>query len=130
MIEKPGIEITDRDLQIMRTLYESRIMTLAHVSAIHFEGRSDAATKRVQKLKRAQLVGERPRRARDPSVLSLTSKGLTLLADEGQLESYPRFSKSQMENRLSVSDRTIKHELQVMDVKSAFHTALRSRSNL
>ena len=35
-------------------------LTLAHAAPLYFEGRKEAAKKRLQKLKEAGLVGERP----------------------------------------------------------------------
>ena len=63
------VEITDRDLQILRGFFEARVMTAEHVAAIYFGGRHEAARKRLAKLKTAGYVGERPRRPADARLL-------------------------------------------------------------
>ncbi len=108
----------------MRGLFESRIMSAAHIAAIYFQGRKEAAKKRLQTLKALNLVQERPRSVNEPSVLFLTRKGFTLLSDQKLLSSYPKLSAVAFEKRADVSPLTIKHELQVMDVKAAFFSRL------
>jgi hypothetical protein len=125
-----GTEIRDRDIELLRGLLESRIMTLSHAAALHFDGRKEAAKKRVQKLKAAGLIGERPRRARDPSILHLTAKGIAILGDRGVISNYPNFSRPYLEKRARVADSTLRHELQVMDVKTAMVTAIRKADGL
>jgi len=66
----------------------------------------------------------RPRRAFEPSVLFLTRKGLMLLQEKGDLTKYPSFDLPVLDRRARVSDLTIRHELEIMDVKAAFHAAL------
>src|SRR6266545_3572123 len=115
----------ERDIQILRGLFESRVATAAHIATFHFGGSKEAAKKRLQKLKAAALIGERKRRVNEPSILFLTRKGFSLLADEGQLEDFPKLSVSAFEKRSDVSPLTIRHELEVMDVKAAFYSALK-----
>ena len=124
MGERLGIELQPRDYELLRGLFESRIMTLAHISALYFDGKSEMAKKRVQKLKAAGIVRERPRRVSEPSVLFLTRKAFQLLHDRGRLADYPRISISDLEKRAQVSELTLKHELEVMDVKAAIMTAV------
>jgi hypothetical protein len=116
----------DRDFSLLRGLFESRIMTAAHVAALYFDGRREAAKKRLQKLKTAGLVSERKRRVNEPSILFLTRKGFTLLSDENLLAGYPRLSAAAFEKRADVSPLTIRHELEVMDVKASFYAALKN----
>ena len=66
------IELQDRDVALLRGLFEARVMTLGHIATFHFDGRMEAATKRVQKLKRAGILHERPRRVYEPSIVCLT----------------------------------------------------------
>jgi hypothetical protein len=127
---KPVVDSKKRDLAILRGLFESRVMKLAHVAVLYFEGRNEAAKKRIQKLRARGLVRERPRSVRDPSILFLTSAGLTYLHDEHVLGDYPYFSRAYLESRAQVADSTLAHELQVMDVKCAYATAIAGRSNL
>jgi hypothetical protein len=105
-------------------------MTLPHVADLHFEGRREAAKKRLQKLKAAGLLGERPRRAYEPGIIELNRRALRLLSQQGILAGYPSLSLSALEKRARVSDKTIRHELEVMDVKAAFHRAAASRPSL
>jgi hypothetical protein len=121
-----AIKFQNRDLALLRGLFECRVMTTAHATALFFDNKIDAANKRLQKLKAAGFIGERPRRAFEPSVLFLTRNGLTLLQEQGVLAQYPSLDLSALERRASVSDLTIRHELEVMDVKAAFHAAIKT----
>ncbi len=118
------ISLQDRDFALLRGLFECRVMTTDHATALYFEGKNEASKKRLQKLKAAGLITERPRRAFDPSILFLTRKGLILLQKKGVLTQYPSFDLPALDRRARVSDLTISHELEVMDVKAAFHAAL------
>lgn len=122
----PGIALQPRDLAVLLGFFESRIMTLAHVAAIYFEGRTEAAKKRLQKLKSAGFLAERPRRAYHPSILFLTRKSFEVLAEGGYLDHYPPLIWSNLEKRARVSDLTLRHELDVMDVKAAFYNATKN----
>lgn len=99
-------------------------MTTAHVAALYFDNKPEATKKRLQKIKVAGFIAERPRRAYEPAVLHLTKGGLLLLDEHGLLADYPPFSMPALEKRARVSDATIRHELDVMDVKAAFHIAI------
>jgi hypothetical protein len=125
------IELQERDWQILRGLFESRIMTAAHASALYFEGRPEAAKKRLQKLKAAGLIAERPRlRPYDPAILFLSRQAFRLLSENGRIEDYPKLQLGQMEKRARVSELTLKHELAVMDVKAAVVAAITKLSHL
>jgi hypothetical protein len=121
-----NVEVQDRDVTLLCGLFESRVMTLAHIAAIYFEGRTEAAKKRVGRLKAAGYIGERPRKTYQPSTLFLTSKGWSVLRDKGCLDQFPILSGSSATTRLQVSDLTLAHELEVMDVKAALFSAIRS----
>lgn len=114
-------ELQDRDLKILRGLFEARLMTAEHVAAIYFEGRYEAARKRLQKLKAAGYVGERPRRTYDPAVLFLTRKAFAALCQSGAIADLPQMSWPSLEKRVRVSDLTLRHELEVQDVRAAFY---------
>jgi hypothetical protein len=122
----PSINLQDRDYALLRSLFECRVMTNEHAMSLYFEGKSEAAKKRLQKLKAAGLITERPRRAFEPSVLFLTREGLKLLQEKGVLSKYPSFDLPALDRRARVSDLTIRHELEVMDVKAAFHAAIKT----
>lgn len=52
-----AVLLQDRDLSLLRGLFESRIMTAEHVAALFFIGSREAAKKRLQKIKAASLIG-------------------------------------------------------------------------
>jgi hypothetical protein len=125
MDSEAAIQLQARDCTILRGLFQSRVMTAAHISALYFLNSKEAAKKRLQKLKTAGLIKERKRRVNEPSVLFLTRKGFSLLASEKLLSEFPQLSAAAFEKRADVSALTIRHELEVMDVKAAFYSALK-----
>jgi hypothetical protein len=120
-----SIQLQGRDLIILRGLLESRIMTRKHTATIYFEGHTEGAKKRIQKLITACLIGERERIVNQPGILFLRKAGLLLLKNRGILSEYPSLSIPAFEKRTQVSDLTLRHELEVMDVKAAFYGAMR-----
>lgn len=117
-------QLTDRDCQVFRGLFESRIMTVAHVAALYFAGHADAARKRLWKLQTSGYINQRPRNAYDPAIYVLTAKSFRALTENHHLEGFPKLSPAQMAKRAQVSEMTIRHELAVMDVKAAFVSAV------
>jgi hypothetical protein len=99
-------------------------MTSSHIATLHFEGKREYTKKRLQKLKAAGFIVERKRNANEPSVLFLTRKAFTLLKNDGHLSEYPALGANSFEARANVSQFTLRHELEIMDVKSAFHAAI------
>jgi len=120
-----SIVFQERDIALLRGLFESRVMTAGHIATLFFDGKKEAAKKRLQKLKAAGLIGERKRKAYEPSVLFLPRKAFVLLHEKGVLAEYPAFDLPALERRARVSSVTISHELNVMDVKTAFHSAIK-----
>jgi Replication-relaxation len=125
-----GLDITARDVEILRGLFECRILTVEQIAALHFEDRQAAARKRIWKLKKADLVRERPRRAYEPAVLFLSRRALRLLIEQGHITDYPKLSVAAYEKRTRVSPLTLRHEIEVNDVKAAFAKAIRLTSGL
>ncbi len=121
---RPSIELQDRDLAIFRGLFESRLMTLGHITRLYFDGRSEAAKKRIQGLKSARYLGERARRVYEPSILHLRERAFTELSASGAISEYPHFTWEQLKKRLQVSDSTLRHELAVLNVKASLSSAL------
>jgi hypothetical protein len=121
-----SLQLQNRDFALLRGLFECRVMTGDHATALYFDGKSEAAKKRLQKIKAAGLISERPRHTFEPSVLFLTRKGLLSLQEKGVLADYPAFDLPVLDRRARVSDLTIRHELEVMDVKTAFHAAVKA----
>src|SRR6266481_7109268 len=107
-----GIDLQERDFQILVGLFECRVMSLRHVCDLHFQGRMESAKKRLQKLKAADLVRERTRRIGDPSILQLTKKAFLALREDGRLDSFPTLPLGWMEKRAQVSELTLRHELE------------------
>jgi hypothetical protein len=120
----PALELQARDLLLLRGLFESRVMTGAQVCALYFAGKSEAAKKRLQKLKAHKLIGERPRRVYAPSILFLSKRGFVELLSREMLKDYPRMTWHNLEKRVQVSELTLRHELDVMDAKAALSVAL------
>ena len=118
--ENRGISLQPRDIEILKSLLESRVMTIRHASILHFQGRFEASKKRTLRLRRAGLISVRARRPFEPAVLFLSRKGLQILDSSGLLPEIPEFSLESFVRRSAVSDRTLCHELDVMDVKVAF----------
>jgi hypothetical protein len=50
------ISLQERDIFLLRGLFESRVMTTDHATALYFDGKYDPAKKRLQKLKSAGLI--------------------------------------------------------------------------
>lgn len=114
---------TPRDHAILRSLFESRLMTRAHIAAIHFPGHPRMAKKRLQKLAQDGLIGERARRPDEPKLHFLGKRGYELLDQSQGLDGFPRFGYSSFRKRIDVSPLTLAHELAVMDVKAGFFNA-------
>ena len=99
-------------------------MAADHITTLYFDGKDEYPKKRLQKLKAAGLISERPRRMNEKAILFLTRKGFDLLNAEGKLSGYPSLGANSFEARVSVSELTLRHELDIMDVKAALHAAL------
>jgi hypothetical protein len=115
---KNNIALQPRDLDILRGLFESRVMSQEHITRIYFAGKSEASKKRLQRLKAAKLIAERPRKTYEPAVLYLSKAGFVELIRAGRLLDYPKFTWESLEKRVQVSSLTIRHELEVMDVRT------------
>lgn len=118
------VEFQPRDLEVLRGLFESRVMTQEQVSRLYFDGKSEATKKRLQKLKALKLIAERERRVYHPAILYLTKRGFEILLQNGKLQDYPRLAWHQLEKRAQVSELTLRHEIDVMDAKAALTVAL------
>ena len=127
----PNIELQARDLDILKGLFESRLATLAQLAELHFDGKKEAAQNRVKKLKDAGFLKERPRASVGaPSIVHLSRRGFDTLTERGLLARYPRFIWSNLEDRAKVSPITLKHELNVMNIKATFARELRGWDDL
>lgn len=120
-----SFSLQERDRSVLRELFQSRVMTLAHIALLFFERSKESAKKRLQKMKAQGLVGERRRQVNEPGILFLTRKGFELLLQENQIAHLPHLSVTAFLKRADVSALTIRHELEVMDVKAALYDAMR-----
>jgi hypothetical protein len=120
------VELQERDLAILLGLFESRLATLSHITRLFFDGHGEAAKKRIQRLKEDRYIRERDRRVYEPSILHLSRRAFVELSKRGMLFEYPTLKWNQLEDRANVSDLTLKHELQVLDVKTAFSCAIKT----
>ena len=65
-IDSRNVQLQERDVSLLRDLVESRVLTLDHIRTLFFADTKDMAKKRVQRLKAAGFLTERPRRIGDP----------------------------------------------------------------
>jgi hypothetical protein len=122
--EFESLQPQDRDIAVLLGLFETRVMTAEHITALFFNNKPEYPKKRLQKLKSAGLIGERRRRVNERAILFLTPRGLRVLQQEGSLSEIPVVPAASFARRANVSPQTLLHELEVMDVKSAFHIAV------
>lgn len=125
-----GFRLQPRDEGILRDLLDCRIMTIKHAAALHFEGRFEAAKKRLQKLEAAGFIAKRPRRVQDPALYSLTRKGYMSLKEDGMLDPLLELGWARMQDRINVSEMMLRHELAVMDVKASLAPAIQKSKDL
>ncbi len=123
-VDSESVQLKDRDLALLSGLFESRVMTLRHIATLHFNAKLEYTKKRLQKLKAAGFIREGRRHMNEPAAHFLTRKAFQLLAERGLLADYPRLGAHAIERRAKVSELTLTHELEVMDVRAAFHRAL------
>ena len=104
-------------------------MTLAQISTLHFDGSYEYAKKRFQRLKAADYVTERKPRHNPgryfASMLSLARPGFAAVADDPLVRS-EQMSWDDLRERLDFAEINLTHELEVVDMKVAFATAIRS----
>jgi len=123
--------VTDRDIDVLRGLFECRVLTLGQIALMQFAGRGEAAKKRIQTLKRAKLIAERPRaRNYERSILFLTKAGFSMLRSGGHVRDFPKIDWDTMEKRVRVSPLTLAHELSVNHIKAIMTAAMRNQPGL
>ncbi len=124
------INFQPRDIELLTSLFESRLMTARHITDLYFQGKSEAAKKRLQKLKSTGMISEKRRRCYEPSILFLSVKGYRFLKENGNFSDYPKDALTGFKRRTTISEITLKHELSVLDTKVAFHNAVKKSKNL
>jgi hypothetical protein len=122
------IDLTCRDRHLLKDLFDSRLLTLRQVAAIHFADRYPMAKKRIAKLRLAKLVGaKRVRIANTEQLfLFLTRRGFELIAGGLSVQYGDDLSFRALERRVSVAWRTMEHEHAVAEFKAAFVRAART----
>lgn len=118
------LELQTRDLQMLRALFESRLMTLTHLSALFFDDRVESAKKRLQKLCAAGYLQQRPRRLYQHAIYRLTNRSIYHLQRMGVIDAYRLPPKYNLQRRMQVSELTLRHELEVLDLRVAIHRAV------
>ncbi len=124
-IDSRNVQLQERDVSLLRDLIESRVLTLDHIRTLFFPDTKDMAKKRVQRLKSAGFLTERPRRIGQPSILHLTWKGYVALRTSGHVGEDSHLSPKTFKRRMAVSGATLTHELMIGDVRTAFIVAMR-----
>lgn len=115
-----------RDIAILQSFFESRLMTIGQAAEILFDGRRASAQQRLWKLKSEGFLAELEREPSAPSVMHLSAKGLRLLKRQGILLDYPPKTLAALNRRARGSELTRGHELAVMEVKASIHRAARA----
>ncbi len=123
---KSTVSLQPRDLDVLQSLFESRLATREHLAQLHFAGSYEAAQNRLKKLRDGRLLKASPAGIGKPEILSLALAGFDALKAHRRLERYPRFTRELFEDRKPLSPITIEHELAVMNVKAAFVREARS----
>lgn len=126
-------ELQPRDKAMVRSLIDSRVMTLAQISALHFDGKASYAQKRVLQLKKARYINERipPNRGRIyPSLLSLSRRGFDAFVNDNTLVGIDECWRD-LDGRLAkIAESTLDHELEVVDMKIALVNAVKATPSL
>jgi len=125
-----GTVLQPRDYTLLQGLLDSRLMTLKHAAVLHFEGKIEAAKKRLQKLHVAGFIHQRTRRPQDPAVYTLGRAGYFRLKQEGMLDPASDTGWLKFWKTRQIGELILRHELAVMDVKTAFVTAIQKRPDL
>ena len=115
-----SLSLQVRDLDVLQSLFESRLATREHLAQLHFGGSYEAAQNRLKKLKDGRLLKATPAGIGKPEILSLALQGFDALKAHRRLERYPKFTRELFEDRKPLSPMTVEHELAVMNVKAAF----------
>lgn len=115
-----GLSLQPRDLEVLQSLFESRLATREQIAQLHFEGSYEAAQNRLKKLRDARMLRATKAGIGKPEILALGLQGFDVLKAHRRLERYPNFTREFFEDRKPLSAMTVEHELAVMNVKAAF----------
>lgn len=120
-----NLVLQPRDIAVLRGLFESRVMTTEHICALYFDSHAEMAKKRLQRLTAAGLISKKHNVPFQVLTRHLTTAGLEEL--RRRRLTHTDLSEKLLKRRLDVSPLTLRHELAVLDVKVAFHTAAKRR---
>lgn len=115
-----GLSLQPRDLEVLQSLFESRLATREQIAQLHFEGSYEAAQNRLKKLRDARMLRASKAGIGKPEILTLGLQGFDALKAGRRLDRYPDFTRELFEDRKPLSAMTVEHELAVMNVKAAF----------
>jgi hypothetical protein len=123
------VQIQKRDLELLELLLHSRILTLRHAAVLSFDGNKEAAKKRIQKLKAAGLILQKPRKVAEKGVLYISKKGFECLCLHEALPGED-FTIRSFTKRAEIGPSMLPHEIAVLDVKAAFHEDVKNHPHL
>ena len=110
---------------ILSALFECRVFTTTHAAPSAAERKPRRNASRSSSVQPSSLNVRAPN---DPAVLS-SPQGLETVRDDGVLQDFP-LSIYPPSASLQVGSSTIRHELEVMDVRVAFYQAVTTRPDL
>ena len=114
------MELTERDLNFIEGLFESRVMVTSHARSLYYPGSGkDGCNQRIRKLAKAGYILRKERGKREEDYLYLSKKSFDELMKRNLLSEYPPIGVKSFAKRVQISPHTINHELMVMDVKVA-----------
>lgn len=112
-----SLALLPQDLALLHELYISRELTLEQIAKFHFQGSIDIAKRQLHTLRYHRLV--KTRRRFGITTHYLTQIGFKYLKDRHAITCYRPENRRTLSKRMEISDRTIRHELAVADVKVA-----------
>lgn len=126
-LSSAGIVLQPRDYDFLACLLDSRLMTLKQIAALQFEGRIEAAKKRLQKLQFAGLLLQRERRPQESGIYHLSREGYRILKAARTSEIEKDVGWAAIYRRQRISEFMLGHELAVVDLKVAISAGLKQR---
>lgn len=115
-------QLQARDLCLLRTVTEHRVVSLTQAAALHFEGRYEAAAKRLQKLRRGGFLAAYPRRVGDACLLRPTRRTRCVVA--AAVGGAARATDREIGRKSKpLATNLVSHELAVVDARIAIGRA-------
>jgi hypothetical protein len=125
-----ALQLQDRDLALLRGLFETRVMTAKHVAPLFFDNKGEYTKKRLQKLKTAGFISERRRRVNLTfdelsTALGKDSGRLTLRYPQAQAQSAASFLQ-----KLTLEPTAPPAELVIKDLRTLQRELERDRKDV